>query len=107
MNILFFFILFGYRVYFYSLIVLFNLNEDETKKFDSTTAYINMDDNFRFMNTVVFLLNANFLIFIFTYVNNLKIFSYEFDIIQRNLAEVKLKYFIVFNKIVFLENLLV
>lgn len=40
------------------------------------------------------MVNANFLIFIFVYINNLKIFSFEFDVIQRNLAEYFMKIYL-------------
>ena len=90
------------RVYYYSF--LSDFNQNQINNYSTTTDYITMDKQYEILDTIIFLINANFLIFVFVYVNNLKIFNNEFDIIQRNLAEVNLiksNKFIIFNFFIF------
>jgi len=104
-NILFYYFLFGYNVYFYTKLNSFNSNISQPK-FNSRTNYIDMQPIFDKYNYIIFLNCANFLVFIFVFLNNLKLFSLEFHIIQKNLAEVKIKIYSNFNLffLVFLEN---
>jgi len=87
-------------VFFYAVVILrisYFSNLDDIAKNIDLNNYVNLKSHYKIFENINYLNCANIIIFFYVFVQNIKVFSKEFMIIQRVLS--KVNNIIIFNNI--------